>query len=64
MDDELTFYDLEVLGWHRDKPQKESDNRDRKEAQKMLASLHYLTRSDEGMFSITAKGLKRLGSRK
>jgi hypothetical protein len=63
MSEELTFYELEVLGWHRSQPRKESDERDRKETQNMLAGLHYLTRSEQGVFSITTKGLKRLGGR-
>jgi hypothetical protein len=63
VNDYLTFYDLEVLGWHRDKPRREDANRDRKEAQHMLASLDYLTRNEDGVFSITAKGLKRLGKK-
>jgi hypothetical protein len=64
MGDELTYYELEVLQWHREKPRKRSANDDRKEAQEILVSLHYLTRSEEGMFSITAKGLKRLSKSK
>ncbi len=64
MDDDLTWYELDVLLWHRDKPHQESQDADRREAQKMLAGLRYLTRSDEGVFSITSKGLKRVGKGK
>ena len=60
MSDELTFYDLEVLAWHRDKPRKEDANRDRQDTQRMLASLGFLTRREDGVFSITTKGIKRL----
>jgi hypothetical protein len=38
MDDSLTFYDLDVLCLHPDKPLVESGNADRKESQENLAS--------------------------
>jgi hypothetical protein len=60
MNDHLTAYELEVLRYHKDRPQGTSGNEDRREAQNILAGMRYLTRSDEGMFSITSKGLRRL----
>ena len=62
MDDQLTQYELDVLRWHRDKRQPMSTNEDRREAQRMLVRLGYLTES-ERVFSITSKGLKRLAKR-
>jgi hypothetical protein len=60
MSEPLDFYELDVLRQHRDKPRKESDNEDRRDAQQTLADLGYLTRSNEGVFSVTSKGLKYL----
>jgi hypothetical protein len=60
----LTPYELDVLRWHWDKPRKASQHPDRREAQNLLASLGCLVRSDEGVFSITSKGLKRLARAK
>jgi hypothetical protein len=60
MNDHLTQYELEVLHWHKGRPQSASGSEDRREAQHILTDLCYLVRSDEGTFSITSKGLRRL----
>jgi hypothetical protein len=62
MSDELTQYDFDALLWHKGCPRKESENADRMEAQRILARLGYLTRSEDGLFSITVKGLKRIAT--
>lgn len=62
MIEEFEPYEIDTLRWHRDKSRKESDNADRMDSQICLARLGYLTRSDDGRFSITTKGLKLLAS--
>jgi hypothetical protein len=64
MDNHLTQYELDVLRSHRDRPQATPGHEDRREAQNMLAGLRYLTKSEDGTFSITSLGLKRLAKAK
>ena len=60
MSDEVPRYELDILRWHKDRPRQESDNDDRKDSQLWLALVGYLTRGDDGRYSITTKGLKYL----
>ena len=58
MSDDIPRYELDVLHWHRDKVQKESDNADRRDAQLWLAMAGFLVRNENCAFSITQKGVK------
>lgn len=60
MPDEVPRFELDVLRWHREHPRPASADPDRQDAQLWLAMAGYLTRSEDGVFSITTKGIRLL----
>jgi hypothetical protein len=62
MPDQIPRFELDVLRWHREMPRAESLNFDRRDAQLWLATAGFLTRSEQGLFSITTKGARVLAS--
>jgi hypothetical protein len=62
MADGIPRYELDVLRWHKDGPQKPCGNADRKAAQVWLAMNGYLVEKEDEGFSIITRGLRVLAN--